>query len=297
MTDKVLLIGNGINNIAQEYTWGDLIENLIGFIGAAGQISSLNKPFPLLYEEIFVEAIRNRGFTEIKIKEFIAKEVDKIQSNELHEAFLNLKIQNILTTNYDFTFENSLTSKSNDLKNYGVIKESLYSIFRHYEIDNKKIWHIHGDANYLNSLALGYEHYSGYLQQMRNYVVTGTGTSYKNIRLAPLIKRINKNENQTNQSWLDFFFTKNIYIIGLTLDFIEIHLWWLLTYRQRAILTKKITLNNRIIYFYPDNIAENIQNKIQLLRCNGILPVSCRYNENNKADFYREIIEKIDGDN
>lgn len=293
MKEKVLLIGNGINNISQDYKWNDLIDDLIYFIGAKGKIKTDNKPFPLLYEEIFVEAIKNRGLAEEKIKDFICNRVKKLKSNELHDAFLNLNVQNILTTNYDFTFENKLKVDPSKLKNIGVVKESLYSIFRHYNFDNKKIWHIHGDANYTNSITLGYEHYSGYLQQMRNYVVTGTGTSYKNIKFDSLVKRLKKGELHDSQSWLDFFFTKNIYIIGLTLDFIEIHLWWLLTFRQRAKLTKKMKTTNKIIYFYPDTLVGKIQNKIQLLSSNDILPVPCRFNDNQKSDYYYEIIEKI----
>lgn len=293
MKEKVLLIGNGINNISQEYTWSDLIDNLIDFIGAAGQIETRDKPFPLLYEEIFVEAVKNRGFNEIQIKEFIGQEVSKLKSNELHKAFLNLKAKNILTTNYDFTFEENLTLESRKLKNNGIVKESLYSIFRHYQVGNKSIWHIHGDANYSNSITLGYEHYSGYLQQMRNYVVTGTGTSYKNIKLDSLAKRLKYGQLDDSHSWLDFFFTKDVHIIGLTLDFIEIHLWWLLTFRQRAKLTKEMNLTNKIVYYYPNSIAEKIQNKLQLLKSNDILAVSCRYNEEQKADYYKEIIKKI----
>ena len=290
MNNKVLLVGNGINNISREYTWSDLIDNLIDFIGAAGQINTENKPFPLLYEEIFVEAIKNRGFSEIQIKEFIGKEVEKLRPNELHKELLDLEINDILTTNYDFTIENQLVS-SKELKNNGAVKESTYSVFRHYDIENKKFWHIHGDANYPASITLGYEHYSGYLQQMRNYVATGI--SYKNISLDPLTARLKKGGLNETYSWLDFFFTKDIYIIGLTLDFIEIHLWWLITFRQRARLIKDLELNNKIIYFYPNSLAKKIQNKIQLLRSNEILPVSCKYDEKNKVNFYRDVIKKI----
>ncbi len=294
MKEKVLLIGNGINNISQTYTWGDMIANLIDYIGAAGQIQTTSKPFPLLYEEIFVEAIKNRGLTEVQIKNFIGIEVLKLKSNELHEAFLSTGLQNILTTNYDLTIEDILTSNPKGLKNNGLVKESLYSIFRHYEVGQQKIWHIHGDANYSNSITLGYEHYSGYLQQMRNYVVTGTVNTYKNVKLDSLVGRLKKDKiNDNHHSWLDFFFTKDVYIIGLTLDFIEIHLWWLLTFRQRAKLTKEMNLSNKIIYFYPNYIEENIKNKIQLLKSIDIIPVSVRYNENRKVDFYKEIILKI----
>ena len=289
MNEKVLLIGNGINNISQEYTWSDLID----FIGAAGQIETCDKPFPLLYEEIFVEAVKNRGFNEIQIKEFIGKKVGRLKSNELHKALLNLDAKNILTTNYDFTFEDNLTHESRKLKNNGTVKESLYSIFRHYQVRNKNIWHIHGDANYSNSITLGYEHYSGYLQQMRNYVVTGTGTSYKNVKLDSLAKRLKNGQPDNSHSWLDFFFTKDVHIIGLTLDFIEIHLWWLLTFRQRAKLTKEMNLTNKIVYYYPDSLAESIQNKLQLLKSNDILTVPCRYNEEQKTDYYKEVIQKI----
>jgi len=293
MNEKVLLIGNGINNISQEYTWSDLIDSLINFIGASGQIETRDKPFPLLYEEIFVKAVRNRGLAEIEIKEFIGKEVGKLKSNELHKAFLNLDARNILTTNYDFTFEDNLTLESEKLKNNGIVKESLYSIFRHYQVREKNIWHIHGDANYSNSITLGYEHYSGYLQQMRNYVVTGTKNSYKNVKLDSLAKRLKNNQLDISHSWLDFFFNKDVYIIGLTLDYIEIHLWWLLTFRQRAKLTKKMNLTNKIVYYYPSSIAKDIQNKLQLLRSNDILTVSCIYNDEQKGDYYKEVIQKI----
>ncbi|MEJ7673835.1 MAG: hypothetical protein WKF59_14345 [Chitinophagaceae bacterium] len=56
----------------------DLINNVINFIGAQGIISTIDKPFPLLYEEIFVEAIKHRNFSEIDIKKFIALEVLKL---------------------------------------------------------------------------------------------------------------------------------------------------------------------------------------------------------------------------
>lgn len=291
MKEKVLLIGNGINNIAKDYTWSNLIDNLIDLIGAKGQFDTRDKPFPLLYEEIFVEAVKNRGFNEIQIKQFIGQEVAKLEPNDLHKEFLKLNIKNILTTNYDFTFEDNLTSKSRELKNSGKVNENLYSIFRHYQIGNKNIWHIHGDANYLKSITLGYEHYSGYLQQMRNYVVVGT--SYKSLKLDSLVKRIRNNEVHAPYSWLDLFFTQDIYIIGLTLDFIEIHLWWLLTFRQRATLSKNIRWINKIVYFYPNTLGEKIKNKLQLLKSNDILAVSCRYDEKNKADYYKEVIDRI----
>ena len=177
MSNNVLLVGNGINNIQRSYRWGDLINQLIGFIGATGQISTDNKPFPLLYEEIVVEAVMNRGIREKDIKGFIAQEIGKLESNEVHMRIFEMKWKHILTTNYDFTLERVLTNQTKKLSNHGAVKESVYSLFRNHTIDTRTFWHIHGDANNKNSLALGYEHYSGYLQQMRNYLVVGRRTA------------------------------------------------------------------------------------------------------------------------
>jgi hypothetical protein len=231
MPNQVILVGNDINNINNNYEWSDLIDNLIDLVGASGKITyDENKPFPLLYEEIYVEATKSKIYDESDIKDFISTDVEKLVVNDIHKRIINLGIQNILTTNYDLTLEQVLTNSHDSLKNKGTVRENLYSIFRHYQINDKRIWHIHGDANYSYSITLGYEHYSGYLQQMRNYIVTGTGSSYKR-KFSPLIKRLDSKLSEFH-SWLDFFFTNDVHIVGLNMDFVEIHLWWLLTYRK-----------------------------------------------------------------
>ena len=58
MNDFVVFVGNGVNNLKNDYKWENLIEDLIQHIGATGQINTNGKPFPLLYEEIWVKAIR-----------------------------------------------------------------------------------------------------------------------------------------------------------------------------------------------------------------------------------------------
>jgi hypothetical protein len=289
--DKIFLIGNGINNVKSDYRWEDLINNVINFIGATGIISTINKPFPLLYEEIFVEAIKNRGFNEVDIKEFIANEILKLEPNNVHKAILNSGARNILTTNYDFTFEKLMTNKLSDLNNDGIVKETTYNIFRHHSFHDYIFWHIHGDANNPLAITLGYEHYSGYLQQMRNYIVTGTGGAYK-IKFDSVIKRIKGNNPFKINSWLDFFFNDNIFIIGLTLDFIEIHLWWLLTFRQRAILTSELPLTNKIYYFFPSSFANTITSKLELLKNVGVTTYSVADNI-NKETYYLEVLKII----
>jgi len=293
MKNKVFLIGNGINNIDTMYTWSQLIEDLIDHIGATGQIQTENKPFPLLYEEIIAEAVKKRKFKENGIKEFIAEKINSLQPNSLHRQILDMGVKNILTTNYDFTFEKLLTDDIKSLKNEGIVKENMYSVFRHYLFDDLNIWHLHGDGNSPSTITLGYEHYSGYLQQMRNYIASGTGTSYRKLQLPPLIKRIKSKDKDEIYSWLDFFFTHDIYIIGLTLDFIEIHLWWLLTFRQRAMFTNRMKVENKIVYFFPNSYAPKIQHKLQLLQSYDIIPFSCKYSTRNEMNYYKNVLNEV----
>jgi len=288
-----LLIGNGINNIKDQQSWIGLLEKIIQHIEVIDEIRIENKPFPLLYEEIYGHALK-KGFSELAIKSFIADEISQIKPNIIHEEILKLGIQNILTTNYDFTFEKLQSEAENGFINNGIIKETTYNIFRHYDFNDHLFWHIHGDTNNPITITLGYEHYSGYLQYMRNYVVNGTGTTYKR-KLESLIRRFQEDQYEI-YSWIDFFFKSNIYIIGLTLDFIEIHLWWLLTYRQRqkqSISSKtKINISNKIFYYYPAHLADNILQKLELLKALDVVPVAVTDPEIGET-FYIRVLNLV----
>lgn len=290
--NKVLLVGNGINNVRNRFAWKQLIQDLISHIGAAGQIAIRDKPFPLLYEEIFIEAVKYKGFSEKEIKEFIAGRISELKKGPIHEEVIKHNFQNILTTNYDYNLEKVKINDTSYMRNEGVVTEKTYNLFRHSKIGNTNIWHIHGECNLPSSITLGYEHYSGYLQQMRNYVVTGTGSSYKNVVFEPLKKRFQKGYIKSD-SWVDFFFKKNIHILGFTFDFVEMHLWWIITYRARVKYEKNNSVGNKIIYYYPEKEAAKIQNKLDLLRSNDVIPFSIRLNKRNWAQYYLEALEKI----
>lgn len=90
-----------------------------------------------------------------------------------------------MTTNYDYTLQGT-----NLLKNTGVVVERLYSVFRRNELNGTNYWHLHGEANQPMSINLGFEHYCGQLQNMRNYVVTGTDYVSSAVAKSPLLKRL-----------------------------------------------------------------------------------------------------------
>lgn len=292
MENAVLLVGNDINNATESYSWEALIKGLLQHVKAEHSVNQDNKPFPLLYEEIYLYALKNHRFKEKEIKKFIANNTSKMQSNELHSAILDLGIENIFTTNYDLSFERAAGMDTKNCTNKGYLAETRYNLFRYHQTKTSKIWHIHGSQTVINSITLGYEQYGGYLQQMRNYVATGTGKNYKKKEFSPIRKRI-ENGTLNYESWVDFFFTHDVFIFGLNLDFVEIHLWWLLNYRGRVLAENRFPVTNRIYYFYPDKYKSTSLHKIAMFKANGVIPISESYYSTSKLSYYQQIINGL----
>lgn len=287
---NVLLLGNGLNNIEDGYTWTDLVKDLVNDTGVKKLVNvDKNKPFPLLYEEIYLNAARENGMKERSIKELICSKIREMKPNILHQKIMRMQFENILTTNYDHNLERASGNEPTKMENQGIIKEGKYSLFRVNQIGKTTLWHIHGECNSPSSITLGYDQYSGCLQKIRNYVVTGTDRTYK-LKFASLLMRFKKNEIHFD-SWIDYFFKKDIYIMGLKLDFVEMHLWWLLTIRARWKLERKINLKNKITYFYPGKYETDIKHKLELLRSVEVLPVKMGNTDDEK--YYLDVLRRI----
>jgi len=286
MKETALLVGNDINNINPGVSWNDLIISLKERYRVPGLVNG-KKPFPLLYEEIFLSAIKQRYIDEKELKIFIADHVFQIGQNEIHERIRALPIQNIITTNYEFSLEGTSPQK-----NTGLVRETLYSIFRQYLHGQKSYWHIHGDCKNPSSINLGFEHYCGQLQKMRDYVVNGPDYASKKIYKRALIQRLLQNEDLVLQSWIDLFFTHDVHIFGLSLDFVETDLWWLMTYRARNKLYKRSAfIKNELYYYIPTRYVEDSLDKIELLKATGVHVIII--DEQDKAIYYHKVIDQI----
>lgn len=285
---KTLFTGNDINNITPNNSWHDLLEDIVKFCEAGKLVTHFeNKPFPLLYEEIFLKSLKQKHRNERDLKNFIASKVSQINGHAIHQRIRESGNQNIITTNYEFTLIGETPQKNN-----AVISEKLYSVFRNYEKSGVKYWHIHGDCRNPASINLGFEHYGGQLQQIRNYVVSGTNYTNKKLSKLPLIKRL-ETKKLNGESWIDLFFTTDVYIFGLALDFVETDLWWLLTYRARQVLYKKHkNIKNKIYYFIPHEYLDKSRSKIDLLLANDIVIVD-HFSGKNKSDYYNNVLDFI----
>lgn len=286
MKNFALLVGNDINNIKPGKSWKELLDDITNYCGVS-HINREEKPFPMLYEEIFLSAIRKKAMDEKDLKTYIASIVSKIDQNEIHERIRALNVPHIITTNYEFSIEGE-----NPKSNSSLVVERLYSVFRKHELNGTTYWHVHGDCNNPMSINLGYEHYCGELQNMRNYTISGTSYKTEGVIKEALVRRL-ANEGQINyQSWIDLFFKKDIYIIGLGLDFVESDLWWLITYRARSKYYKnKFQVNNKISYFIPAEYETRSKAKLEILRANDVTVVVV--NKPKGLAYYTDILNRL----
>lgn len=130
--------------------------------------------------------------------------------------------------------------------------ESRYSIHRYNTLkkgdDVKRIWYIHGNIDKHNSIIMGYDQYCGGLSKMDDWVKGSYKIDNKPIK-AIHSRFPNTAHKDTIKSWIDLFFTSNVHIIGYSMTFDEIDLWWLLDKRKRLIWEGRMTTYGTIRFY------------------------------------------------
>jgi hypothetical protein len=285
---KILFIGNDINNLNNEKSWENLVADLRTRVGKNEDAIDLIKQFPLVFENLLLYGMKNNSISdENELKEIVAKRVTQIIPNQIHERIKSINPEHIITANYDFVLEDGLI-----VDNTSLIDETRFSIFRRYKDrdSGRKFWHIHGDWKHPKTINLGFEHYSGQLQYLRNYVVSGTQYKLEKYHNKQLVKRLDDIPDNPD-SWVDLLFTKEVHIIGLCLDFIEIDLWWLLAYRAKLIGQKGRNIKNKIYYYIPKKYCESSKGKIELLENMGII---VRIIDKKGFEYYNKVFDIIE---
>ncbi len=281
MKTQSILFGNGFNRVTPgNPSWDNLLDEIAK--------SKIEKDIPntLRYEAIISKqpycespsflspsgkktssdangrSLHNsRETLEHTLKMDIAQRVSVFDTNNAYELLSQLPVDNYLTTNYDNTLLKATNDNTLDQR---YRPEKIYSIRRRYILKTthgvQTYWPIHGNIDSPASIMLGYDHYCGALSKIESYV-KGEYEMPNVGRLSSMINRLNNGIDKV-YSWIDLFFISDIHIIGMSLAYEELDLWWILNRRRRIKRKEDGLVNNRIIY-YPIDVVSN--DKRQLL--------------------------------
>lgn len=284
-----LLIGNGINRLETEkdYSWEKILADLAQKIGGQYLLELKNdKPLTLIYESLRLKLSVDGKQHGLSLKRKVSKSLLKMVPNQYHSKFLKLGVENIITTNYDYCFER--TAKSGTEYFY-VPHKSKYSTFRKKKVNDAHIWHIHGEVDVPESIMLGYEQYAGYLQKIRNYLVP----SKKSKRAISILLETKLNRKLA-QSWTEIFLKDDVYILGFSLDYSEIDIWWLLVLKAEC--KSRFGINTGTTTYYQwvkDDQKDKDIAKAQLLRSLGVVVIE-KYSIGDRfGSCYDEFIKEF----
>ncbi len=297
--DKTLLFGNGLNQLTTGLiSWKDLLDK----IKKKNKFDDLELPNTMIYERILLERpkLANGIFAvEGDIKSEIAEQMQNIPTNEYYEMVYILGFKNYLTTNYDYSLNKKLIELGFFSKNNST--EDIYSIRRNTSILNKaekevcKIWNIHGEVDRPPSIMLGLDHYCGSIGKLDAYL-KGTYEFQENknpVRVNSITDKIKRREYDRH-SWVELFFNTDIHILGLSLEYSETDLWWILNKRARIMNDKKTSVHiSNQIFYYSTSIEPEKEGVLKSFNVNVLKTPNPNPKTFNWKKYYRDTIEKI----
>lgn len=275
------LFGNGINrtriNDKDIYEWSNLLEDINKEFCEPKINNIKTKEFPFAYDEIVNHTHNLKHKKEVEIKKFIQDGIDKLEANHRYSNLRNLKCDEILTTNYDYLLERNLYSGW-ERKKFTPDAEKSYSLNRYQTSAEKKIWHIHGEQGMKSSILLGFRHYINYSAQVKARAQKG-------------VLKLKGEQKDIKDSWVDLFFTHDIYIVGQGMKFTEYPLWWLLAYRHyKNKIKETINLNNKIHFITPEFSLKSNQNLVDNLKSYDINIIPVDVDDQDYDGFYNAVL-------
>ena len=279
---KVLLVGNGLLQLADGISWEALLNDLKNRNVSKGAIEAV--PYcmrPELLCEMTAEEIRRQ------VGRCIA-EAPLCCSAQLKQL-LTLDFDCILTTNYSYEIEHILTAgKWNSSMRKRCVRVMDGSPYVHhnlsvcYEIPRlgKKpvqVWHIHGDALRHTSMILSYYSYANAIYRLQEY----------NKRLGnDVFEHQQENRELVVHSWLDWFLIGDVFTVGYGFGFSEIDLWWALERKKRE--------NAQVGKLFYMNVGKDKPAECQaLLEALGAECHNVFLRGREWADGYDEIVEEL----
>jgi hypothetical protein len=261
--ENTLVFGNGFNRLENTgISWDNVLDEL----KSNRPFENKNLPYTLIYERALFEKAydysdRFRHF-EFNVKQRLARSLEKMNSTKIYTKIAELKLENYITTNYDYCL-NQIFKQNFNIEEISHSTEDVYSLRRRTELIDKEsrksicnIWNIHGELKKPATIMLGYDQYVGAMGKLESYLKGTYEYTNRGKKESPL-KMEDKLINPhffDNYSWVDLFFNTNIHIVGLKLDYSEIDIYWLLNKRARLYrdIGSQIKIDNNIIYYTND---------------------------------------------
>lgn len=226
-------------------------------------------------------------YSELRL--LISNEISSLglTGNECHMAFRNLGMNNIVTTNYDQIFESMFDVKK-AIDNPGFSRNILCPVYKSQNID---FYHAHGLAIWKNTLCLGHEHYAALIGKIRNELYPNVDDEFAENLIALVMGK-----RDAKPIWPELLFATNVSIVGLSLDYSEIDLWWLLSMRAALFQPSKglDKYANEITYYHIVTNARETSYERGKIAALEALGVQIRtVNSANYHDGYLNIAEQI----
>lgn len=285
---KILLLGNGLNRSFGSESWGDILSEIscTSFeVEEKLMIDSLTFP---LQAVVYTDDNVNKGI------HLLSERLTNLDVSDEYSQIINdltsINFDAILTTNYTYDIEKGINrnfmckagraSKYRKKSHIGSRLEEQFGLFRYMQINDKNIWHIHGEAAREDSMILGHYFYGKLLATMQKYISV----------LIRRYKGMGATGEFTPLSWIDYFMIGDVYIVGLGLDQSEIDLWWLLNCKKRH----SNELNSGKVYWFEPNMKDkNSFAKYKLAEVNGIEVKTDSVGATQYKKYYKNIAEMV----
>ena len=176
--NTVVIVGNGINRlIDNHFNWEEILHEI-------NPDKSMYAPEGYNLTEYF-EIIKVK-YSSIKDPKSLFR--DKIRNISYHKAHVDLVSNcqstntNILTTNFDHAIQKSSRFKESTFRKLKKGFTRHYPWQRFYTLPNRedsiKLWHINGDAEYIDSIKLSVSEYAGNINHFRDRKSTRLNSSH-----------------------------------------------------------------------------------------------------------------------
>jgi len=304
---KTILFGNGLNLLKGYSTWEDLLmkidvekkeEKIPNTLQFEAEVLPLpeKKTVPVTFDGKLVthndQLVTWTINSETNLKAKIAEAMRKYETNEIYQRIAEMRdVSHYVTTNYDDVLKRTLLDMGY-LEIDHIKTENTYSIRRKYLLvngnDYKHIWNIHGEIESPQTIMLGLNQYCGSVSKISDYLNGKYDyTQEKQKVIIPKIHERLRGGIENIYSWIDLFFISDIYIMGFSLLYEEIDLWWILTRRKR-LMRQGANITNNIFY-----CGEVKSGKKKLFQTMGVSIIEPDSKAVDYKDKYHSILDKI----